>query len=266
MLSIIHQNTTIMQKSLNTLLGCFLVATLFFTACEREVLSPEASVQPLTHQQLTQAENMHAILLAAEERLGYELGYTLTDVEKLLARYGSEVALKSNNCCYDQDDLDALVACFGATTPLGNCADSDLNGDGNVNAADLIILLGSWCAPVEALMTAGSNIDLFVGSTEGRIYNVTTINGTLWSDLGDDSIFDEVRWYFDGVYVSDNAYALQLETPGWPDFHVGIDCTHGYHEVKLGVSVNCQVYFTEQCVFIRTNSGVPYCTEDFCNP
>jgi len=252
-----------MQKSLNTLLGCLFVAALFFTACEREVLTSEQEAQPINHVQLTQAEQLYEQLLAIEAQTGKSLEITLGDITKALEVNGTDVVLKNDDCCYGQNELDLLIECFGAQAPLGDCEDIDFNGDGFVNTSDLLILLANWCGTVEAIATTPANIDLYEGSLEGRIYNVSTINGEVWTDP---DVFDALRWYFDGVPVSNNVYGLQLETPGWPTYDVEIDCTHGYHEVELVFIIDCQVYSTSTCVFIRSNSGVPTCNDDYCNP
>lgn len=244
------------MKNLTKIIYPFIVLVLLCTfSCEKETPSPREAVS-------TEAQQYFQILTDAEAEAGVSLGLTVADLQAALEE--PQALAKVEVCCYTAIDLVGLSSCFGLSTPA--CLEQwDFNEDGVVNAADLLVLLANYgCPDVEALLLTPSSL-FVVDLATGQIRNETLIAGDSWYTNYTTDIFDQVRWYYDGVPVSTTPTHLQLEYPGATDYDVAIDCNSGYHLIELYVRVNCEIYSTSACVKIGIDEVVPFCKSDYCS-
>lgn len=65
----------------------------------------------------------------------------LCDSEQISATISLEMAAAPQ--CYTEEDLEAFMDCFGQQT--SECKVWDLNSDGMISTADLLILLARYC-------------------------------------------------------------------------------------------------------------------------
>jgi hypothetical protein len=234
-----------------------LLLGIFSQACEKETPSTEGTLS-------SEAQNYFQLLTAAESEAGVSFGLTAADLQVALDNQ-QEGHAKVEICCYTASDLAAFYGCYGATA--GYClGDWDFNEDGIINTADLLVVLANYgCPEVTPVVQAPSS--MFVDDQiSGVIKNKTLLDGDYWYINYTSDIFDEVRWYFDGVLVSSNLTVLQLQYPGATDYDVAIDCNGSYHLIELYIMVDCEVYSTSACVEIALDEVLPPCKSDYCTP
>ncbi|MCB0704822.1 MAG: hypothetical protein KDC34_05905 [Saprospiraceae bacterium] len=164
-------------------------------------------------------------------------------------------------CCFNQDDLDLLIANFGCTS--GCPPEIDLNCDGVINTSDLLILASYFgCADVDVIIgnfSGTSNMNI-TNLASGQLRNYTTIDGNWWST--NDPTITGARWYVNGVAVSNSLTHLQFQYPGAITYDYAVPC-NGYYEVTLYVEVECKVYSSTECYYLQI-AGNPTCTENGC--
>lgn len=244
------------MKTWTKIILALLIANSVFS-CEKDVQAPEKTYA-------LEAEAKMLVLNQAEAELGLELDITTDQLELAIKEQKSNSHQRAMVTCYDYCDLLAFLDCFGSSDP--ECLIWDLNGDGIVSASDLTALLGAYgCDSVSvdaAISLTGTAIHIMT-QLDGRVRNMTQIDGEVWIINYDETIFDQVNWYFDGVLVSNDPQQIQIEYPGATDFDVDLDCTKGYHELVMEVIVECQVYTVTTCVGIKLD-GLPLCTDDYC--
>ena len=167
----------------------------------------------------------------------------------------------AGECCLGAFAFSQVVIFQGCTS---NCPEEvDLNCDGVVNTADLLIALANYgCDDVVAAIetASGSTTVPIYNQNDGLIKNYTTLNGNLWFTTGTTV---STNWYVNGVLVSTNN-SLQLEFPGATagSFDVAIPC-RGYYEITMEVTVECQTYSITDCYYIGI-PGVPSCGNTGC--
>lgn len=233
-----------------------LLVGVFSQACEKN--TPDTAVTLSS-----EAQTYFQRLTAAEAEAGVSFGLTAADLQSALNNQ-QEGTSKIEICCYTASDLAFFSSCFGATA--GNCLeDWDFNEDGVINTADLLVLLANYgCPEVTPTLLVPSSL-FVVDEVSGKIRNETLIDGVSWYINYTTDIFDQVRWYYDGVPVSNNMTFLQLEYPGATDYDVAIDCNAGYHLIELYVRVDCEVYATSACVKIGIDEPLPLCKSNYCS-
>lgn len=165
-------------------------------------------------------------------------------------------------CCYSTFEYVQFMNAYGCTS---NCpVEWDLNCDGVINTADLLIFLTRFPCPTIAMAlgsSANANNVLYVfDQDDGVIKNLTTINGDLWFNSSID--IDAAAWFVNGVEVSNAVNGIQLEYPGAGSYHAAIPC-NGYYEITLKISVMCKIYTYTECLLIKL-PGNPNCTEAYC--
>ena len=236
---------------------CLLVLVSTFLACEKESVSTEELYS-------SEAQQYFAVLQTAEAEAEVSLGLSIKDIETALTKQKESLSKNAPICCYTASDLGFFSGCWGATS--GSCLDNwDFNGDGIINTLDLLIFLANYgCPEVEAQLIVP--ISIFIDDQfDGMIRNETLIDGQAWYDNYSTNIFDAVRWYYDGVPVSDNPTHLQIEYPGADDFEAPIDCNGGTHLIELYVMVDCEIYSTSVCVKLGLDGPIPLCTSNYCS-
>lgn len=242
---------------LSTIFFSMLVSLLVFStfACEKEAANTDNLYS-------AEAQRYFQILQQAEAEAEVSFSLSIADIEAALAQPLSYP--KVEVCCYDALDLLALSSCFGLSTPA--ClAEWDFNGDGIINTADLLVLLANYgCPEVEAQLITPISL-LVVDETSGQIRNETLIDGQAWYDNYGTEIFDQVRWYYDGVFVSSTPTHLQLEYPGATIFDAPIDCNGGNHLIELYVMVDCEVYSTSACIKLGIDEPLALCKTNYCS-
>lgn len=232
-----------------------LVLSFSFFSCEKETISDDTLYSD-------KAQQYFQILQQAEAEAQISLGLTIADIESALAKPVD--LLKVEVCCYTASDLAFFSSCWGATS--GVCLDDwDFNGDGIINTADLLVLLANYgCPEVEALLITPISLMVY-DQGDGQIRNETLIDGQSWYDNYSTDIFDQVRWYYDGVAVSSTPTHLQLEYPGATEYDAAIDCNGGNHLIELYVKVNCEIYYTSTCIKLGIDEPVALCTSNYCS-
>lgn len=237
-----------------------LLLGIFSQACEKDTPGTEVTLS-------SEAQTYFQLLTAAESEAGVSFGLTAADLQTALDNQ-QEGSAKVEICCYTASDLAAFYGCYGATA--GYCLDDwDFNEDGIINTADLLVVLANYgCPEVTPMLQTLSPSMFVVDQITGVIRNGTLIDGDYWYINYTSDIFDEVRWYYDGVPVSNNLTMLQLEYPGagTTDYVVAIDCNAGYHLVELYVRVDCEVYSTSACIKIGIDETRPLCKSNYCTP
>lgn len=242
-----------MRTWILAVLSCTLL--VFTTACEKDQAAPTEANETLALQ-------YHQIIKDAEAASGQTYGITAVDIEEALHTYPATKKGQAVSC-FTQCDLQALLDCYPSTAV--ECLVWDFNNDGIVNGADLLYLLGRFCQPTVTAATdlSGNELDVTDQMT-GFIRNATLIDGDLWINCCDVSIFESVEWYFDGALVSISPFGLQLEYPGATIYDVGIDCNKGKHLITLKVVINCTEYYAHHCVKIKMGNQIPLCTSNYC--
>lgn len=228
-----------------------------YQSCEKDNPKPQDAVS-------TAAQQYFQILTTAETAAGVSFDLTAADLQVALDNQ-QEGSAKVEICCYTASDLAFFNACYGSTA--SSCLeDWDFNEDGIINTADLLVLLANYgCPEVTPMLQAPASM-FVVNQITGVIKNTTLLDGAYWYINYTSDIFDEVRWYYDGVLVSSNLTMLQLEYPGATAYDVAIDCNAGYHLIELYVKVNCEVYATSACVKVGIDEARPLCKSDYCTP
>lgn len=232
----------------------FFAIAIIFSSCEKEAVTEDNLYSK-------EAQLYFQTLQQAEADAGVTFGLTIDDIETTLEK---PLDLpKIQICCYTASDLVSLLGCWLATS--GPCLDSwDFNEDDIINTTDLLVVLANYgCPTVEAQLIVPPSIFVY-DQFDGQIRNETLIDGEPWYDNYSTDIFDNVRWYYDGVPVSTTATHLQLEYPGATIFDAPIDCNSGNHLIELYVMVDCEIYSTSACVKLGIDEAVPTCSSDFC--
>ncbi|MEL7249309.1 MAG: hypothetical protein AAFO03_12850 [Bacteroidota bacterium] len=236
---------------------CFLALALTFVACEKEAVSTEQLYS-------TEAQQLFEVLQTAEAEAEVSFGLSIADIEAILSKQKEDLAKDAPVCCYTASDLAFFSSCWGATS--GSCLDDwDFNGDDIINTADLLVLLANYgCPEVEAQLIVP--VSIFISDQfDGMIRNETLIDGQPWYVNYGTEIFDNVRWYYDGVPVATTPTHLQLEYPGAVEFDAPIACNSGNHLIELYVMVDCEIYSTSACVKLGMDEPLPLCESNYCS-
>ncbi len=245
-----------MMKMLTKVGGiALLVLTFSFFSCEKESIADDTLYSDKAH-------HYYQLLQQAEADAKVSFGLTIADIEEALVK--PVTLAKAEICCYTASDLAFFSSCWGATS--GPCLDDwDFNEDGIINTADLLVFLANYgCPEVEALLITPISLMVF-DQNDGQIRNETLIDGQPWYDNYTTAIFDQVRWYYDGVPVSSTPTHLQLEYPGATEFDAPIDCNGGNHLIELYVRVDCEIYYTSACIKLGIDEPVSLCTSNYCS-
>ena len=168
-------------------------------------------------------------------------------------------------CCYGAFDFSQFMINFGCTS--GCPVEWDLNCDGVINTADLLIFLTRYpCPPVDAdfVTMANANGIIYVQSAlDGKVKNMTLIDGIHWYSSPID--IDAVTWYLNGVAVSNDIASAQIQYPGASpsDYDMAIPC-NGYYEIAIEVTTQCKTYYYSECFGIKL-LGNPTCATSYCS-
>ncbi|MEM1217318.1 MAG: hypothetical protein AAGH79_00325 [Bacteroidota bacterium] len=231
-----------------------LLATLFVIGCAKE----EPSAPEVFN---AEVEEILSIIEETNETADLPVDLSRRQIAEAL-----EGDVKSDcpagECCLTAYAFSQVLIYNGCTS--GCPASVDLNCDGIVSAADILIALANYgcddVVPVIVTNSGSTNIPIY-NQADGLLKNYSTINGDLWFTTGASV---STNWYVNGVLVSTNN-SLQLQYPGakGSSFDVAIPC-RGYYEITMEVTVECQTYSFTDCYYIGL-PGLPSCGNTDCN-
>ncbi|MBR9920004.1 MAG: hypothetical protein GYB31_04135 [Bacteroidetes bacterium] len=237
-----------------------LLAAGIFASC-----STEEEVQPKDQTEYSdQAITIFEKFKEHNDKSDQTTELTIKHIQNALDGKYSETRMpctQFEDCCFTQEDVDELMDNIPCSS---NCPSHlDVNCDGVLNAADLLIMLAQFgCPDVEVIIgnQSGTNVITITDMFSSQLRNYTTIDGTPW--YSSDPTITNARWYINGSAITNTISHFQFRYPGGVEYDYSIPC-NGYYLVELCVEVQCQVYCTSECYYVQY-SGLPDCTESPC--